>query len=345
VFDPLALSPDECPRLVLAPDGELAVLPFDALPTDECGHLIDRFTITYVGAGRDVLRFGAPSERDHGAAVVAADPDFDLGNPAAAGGKERAEKPGLWARLFGWFRKPAEQPVTGKGNGPRRFERLPGTLAEGERVAALLGVQPLLGTEVRRGKLVGKRPPRVLHLATPALFVEAAQPLPVQGPAAKTTDVPGRLEQMARESPLQRAGLALAGANAWLASPGPASAGEQGILTARDITGIDWSGTELVVLSAAGPAAEGLPSRLNVIALRRAFLLAGARALVTCQWHVADAPRLELLEEFYRRFLAGQGCADALREARLALKARGVGAGVWGAFVGHGDPGWGRDGG
>ncbi|MCI0458495.1 MAG: CHAT domain-containing protein [Gemmataceae bacterium] len=85
---------------------------------------------------------------------------------------------------------------------------------------------------------------------------------------------------------------------------------------------------------------RGCRSRLNVIALRRAFLLAGARALVTCQWHVTDGARLELLEEFYRRFLAGQGCADALREARLALKARGVGANVWGAFVGHGDPGW-----
>jgi CHAT domain-containing protein len=44
------------------------------------------------------------------------------------------------------------------------------------------------------------------------------------------------------------------------------------------------------------------------------------------------------LEDFYRRVLAGEGRAEALRAAKLALKARHPEPLYWGAFVCHGDP-------
>jgi hypothetical protein len=40
--------------------------------------LIDDYQISYLGAGRDVLRFGAALSGQPSAALVAADPDFDL---------------------------------------------------------------------------------------------------------------------------------------------------------------------------------------------------------------------------------------------------------------------------
>jgi len=53
------------------------------------------------------------------------------------------------------------------------------------------------------------------------------------------------------ENPLLRSGLALAGVNTWLADRLVPADAEDGILTAEDVTGMDLTDTELVVLSAA----------------------------------------------------------------------------------------------
>ncbi|MCX6033046.1 MAG: CHAT domain-containing protein [Chloroflexi bacterium] len=47
----------------------------------------------------------------------------------------------------------------------------------------------------------------------------------------------------------------------------------------------------------------------------------------------------ELMEDFYRRILAGEPRADALRAAQLAMKARHPNPFYWGAFICQGDPG------
>jgi hypothetical protein len=55
-------------------------------------------------------------------------------------------------------------------------------------------------------------------------------------------------------------------------------------------------------------------------------------------WKVPDEPTRELMEDFYRRLLAGQGRAEALRESQLAMKARHPDPYYWGAFICQGDP-------
>jgi CHAT domain-containing protein len=142
-----------------------------------------------------------------------------------------------------------------------------------------------------------------------------------------------------RESPLLRSGLALAGAQTWLdggALPGEA---EDGLLTAEDVAGMDLLDTQLVVLSACDTGLGEVRTGEGVLGLRRAFAVAGARALVVSLWKVPDGQTQELMVDFYARVLAGEGVADALRQARLAVRGRHPDSYFWGAFVCQGDPG------
>jgi CHAT domain-containing protein len=68
-------------------------------------------------------------------------------------------------------------------------------------------------------------------------------------------------------------------------------------------------------------------------------VLAGAKTLVMRLCNVPDQQMQELMDDFYRRILAGQTRADALREAQLAMKEKYPDPFYWRAFIGQGDPG------
>jgi hypothetical protein len=147
-----------------------------------------------------------------------------------------------------------------------------------------------------------------------------------------------RLSELELENPLLRSGLALAGANPGLSVLAPPGA-EDGLLTAEDVTGLDLLDTELVVLSACETGLGDVRTGEGVFGLRRAFVLAGAKTLVMSLWKVPDEQTQELMVDFYERLLAGEGRAEALRQAQLALKEKHPHPYYWGAFICQGDPG------
>jgi CHAT domain-containing protein len=58
----------------------------------------------------------------------------------------------------------------------------------------------------------------------------------------------------------------------------------------------------------------------GVFGLRRAFLQAGARTLVTSLWKVPDDETVQLMTDFYTGWLEGhKGKAEALRQAQLKM--------------------------
>jgi CHAT domain-containing protein len=77
----------------------------------------------------------------------------------------------------------------------------------------------------------------------------------------------------------------------------------------------------------------------GVLGLRRAFVLAGARSVVMSLWKVPDEQTRMLMTEFYRRILAGETRAGALRAAQLHIKASDPDPLNWGAFICQGDLG------
>jgi CHAT domain-containing protein len=128
---------------------------------------------------------------------------------------------------------------------------------------------------------------------------------------------------------LDRAGLAMAGANQ----------GAQGIVTAREIAGFDWWGTQLVVLSACETGIGAVPSGDGVYGLRRALVLAGAESQVVSLWSVSDASTRALMRDYYGELARGTGRAEALRRAQLHLlhQPRYAHPYYWAAFIPAGD--------
>jgi hypothetical protein len=362
VFDKLGTALGGRTRLLLAPDGDLTRLPWEVLPTADGRRLLDEYQISYVSCGRDVLRFGAASTGQPGAPLMLADPDFDLelaNVPSPSPAQPRAS---FWSRLLRRQRaappvaKPIKASARARTAHPARrrsrdldrdrsryhFDRLPGTRAEGEMIVGLLGVRPWLDAAALEGRLkTACRSPRILHLATHGFFLPDQPREPGQdrlGPTFEPMGELGRLAGPLPENPMLRSGLALAGANTWLKAGKPPEEAEDGLLTAEDVSGLDLLATELVVLSACETGLGQVHVGEGVFGLRRAFVLAGAKTLVMSLWKVPDEPTRELMEDFYRRILAGEGRADALRAAQLAMKANYPDPYYWGAFICQGDP-------
>jgi CHAT domain-containing protein len=294
--------------------------------------------------------------------MVLADPDFDLERVTIH--EPASPKAGFWSRLIGRGKKapaPPGPPVSVLSTATRatsrhsrdldrdrsayHFHRLPGTRAEGERVAAMLDISPWLDATALEGRLKSAcRSPRILHLATHGFFLPDHQRDLNQGNRDMTMILSGdamgggRFSGPMMENPMLRSGLALAGANTWLKAGNPPEEAEDGLLTAEDVTGLDLLATELVVLSACETGLGQVHVGEGVFGLRRAFVLAGARTLVMSLWKVPDEPTRELMEDFYGRLLAGEGRAEALRQAQLAMKEKYPDPFYWGAFICQGDP-------
>jgi CHAT domain-containing protein/Tfp pilus assembly protein PilF len=331
LFDPLRPALGHAQRLFLAPDGALTQLPFEVLPDGEGARLLDHYAISYLSIGRDMLRFGLPPTQPPGEALVVADPDYDL---RGTDGQPAAEESG------------GEVPrgrVSRDLERDRRFDRLSGTRQEGKEIACRLGVSAWLDARALEQPLKAVRSPRVLHLATHGFFLPDQPDDPAsltglelaRGGGAGAFD---RLLGLRLENPLLRSGLALAGANTWRRGLQPPSEAEDGILTAEEVTGMDLTDTELVVLSACQTGVGQVLAGEGVFGLRRAVVLAGANALVMSLWSVPDAETQQLMASFYERLFAGAAGDAALRDAQHARREKQPDPYYWGAFIYQGDP-------
>jgi CHAT domain-containing protein len=93
------------------------------------------------------------------------------------------------------------------------------------------------------------------------------------------------------------------------------SAGEDGFLQASEVAQLRLN-ADLVVLSACDTAVGALTGQEGIANLSRAFLLAGARAVVSTLWEVDDTSSLFLMRRFYAHLAAHQPPATALSAAK-----------------------------
>ena len=296
-------------RLLISPDGALNLLPFEALRDEQGRYAIERFHISYVSSGRDLLRLKTPRQ-SRSAAVIVADPLF--GDPAAApaASKAASASPAAPAASAAPDQKRSLTSIDDLASA--WFAPLRGTALEAERIKKLFPEATVLSRE-RATRLEVSRlaAPRLLHIATHGFFIHGSQRRIV--------------------NPLLRSGLALTGANLRPAqgkdggrdgAGGDGGAGNEGILTALEASNLDLWGTKLVTLSACDTGVGEIRNGEGVYGLRRAFFLAGAETLVMSLWPVSDYVTRELMTDYYAGLKQGLGRGDALRQSKLAMLAR-----------------------
>ncbi|HXI43584.1 MAG TPA: CHAT domain-containing protein [Bryobacteraceae bacterium] len=93
------------------------------------------------------------------------------------------------------------------------------------------------------------------------------------------------------------------------------SAGEDGFLQASEIVPLRLN-AELVILSACDTAVGPVQGEEGIATLSRAFLLAGAKTVVSTLWSVDDNFSLFLMKHFYKHLAAHEPAAYALTAAK-----------------------------
>ncbi len=281
-------------HLLISPDGQLNLVPFAALVDAQNQYLLERYTISYLTSGRDLLRLQIPRE-SRSDPVIVASPAF--GEPAL---------------------------VTANGSATKRarvddsqifFGPLPGAANEVRALRALLpGATLLTGHQATEAALRGLSGPRILHIATHGFFLDGD--VAAGGSPRTAADARGtRLGKWVAwtENPLLRSGLALAGANQGT------NGVDDGVLTALETAGLDLWGTKLVVLSACDTGVGELRNGDGVYGLRRALVLAGSERQMMSLWAISDRGTQDLMIAYYKLLAQSVGTADALRQAQLHL--------------------------
>jgi len=174
--------------------------------------------------------------------------------------------------------------------------------------------------------------PRVLHLATHGFFFP--DPVTVR---SQPSAVGSQFEPVFKISdhPMIRSGFVLAGGNhAWQTGKPFRPDREDGILTAYEISQMNLSNTELVVLSACETGLGDIQGNEGVYGLQRAFKIAGAKYLIMSLWQVPDFQTQELMTSFYSLWLEDKkAIPDAFRAAQKAMKAKYKSPFLWAGFV------------
>jgi CHAT domain-containing protein len=297
--------------LLISPDGELNLIPFETLVDERGRYAVERYSISYLTSGRDLLRLQVPRESRSGPLVVAA-PDFGRRRQVEVAHSEGQEK--------GVSEGDVNVESTRSVINEFYFPPLPYAAQEGEALRALLpGATLLTKGQATKVALTQIHGPKLLHIATHGFFLEDQELTSTgeRGAQAIDDDPERALNQLERrgariESPLLRAGLALAGANEHKEN-------DNGILTALEVTGLNLWGTKLVTLSACDTGVGEVKNGDGVYGLRRALMLAGAETQVMSLWAVSDKATRDLMVSYYRRLQEGQGRGEALRQSQLEM--------------------------
>lgn len=313
IWHPLLPYLDVADTIYIVPDAELHNCPVEYLPCGENQYMCDRYDMRRISSAKEIMNENSVRQPWDIALFgnMFYDDDQAYGDFDETGDVSQFDAPLTTTAdlLRGMLSKKSY---------------LEGTLHEIEEIEELFvskGLQCKMhsgmeSTEKEFRKLDGKMP-GIVHLATHGCYwpyIDLTGDLDLSK-ASFLKDETGRY---AFGDPLNRSVVLFTGANATLG-------GEQrdresdGILTARELSGMDLSAVKLFVLSACQTALGDIEED-GVFGLQRAIKQAGGNAILMSLWEVNDSATMELMTSFYENLLSGMGMGEALQRARKKLR-------------------------
>lgn len=170
--------------------------------------------------------------------------------------------------------------------------------------------------------------PSILHISTHGFFFPETKEL--LGHALSSAMHNYKLNGYS----MLRSGLLMAGANPYWLQTKSAMTGNDGILTAYEISQLNLAQTDLVVLSACETGLGDIKGSEGVFGLQRAFKIAGASKVMTSLWQVPDFQTYELMDLFYKGYLEEKlSPGEALKFARDKMRKKRYEPFYWAGFV------------
>ncbi|MCJ8280980.1 MAG: CHAT domain-containing protein, partial [Rivularia sp. ALOHA_DT_140] len=205
-------------HLLLSPDGQLNLIPFEALKNEKNKYLVERYSFSYLTTGRDLLRFDIEAKQVSNPVIFANINYEGFENTVIAKNKNPNSK--------------NQRSIDFKN---LNYDSLPGTLVEGEAIKKIFtNINFITGKQATESTIKQLKSPIILHLATHGFF------LPNQN---NNNDKIKNSKNFKLENPLLRSGLALAGFNNRQNKQNNNT--EDGVLTALEVAGLNLRGTKL----------------------------------------------------------------------------------------------------
>ncbi len=337
LWEPLEKELAGVKTICYSPSGLLHRLNLAAIPINLDSVLADRYQLIELGSTRqlvvptttqsaanDALLFGGIRYDSDSTAIVQANAALDSVSFTSRGELSFANTDST-LRIGTW----AELPFTDR------------EVTSVESILKTAGIK----SENRRGHTAteeafksigagGKPSPRVLHIATHGFFFPDPKTTSARFQTSPTLDAAEPVFKLS-DHPMIRSGLLLAGANHAWATGKPIKEGvEDGILTAYEISQMNLSNTELVVLSACETGLGDIQGNEGVYGLQRAFKIAGAKYLIMSLWQVPDKQTSLLMTTFYKKWLEEKmEIPAAFRAAQKELREAGLDPYQWAGFV------------
>lgn len=344
IWQPLEMYLLDAKKIYLSPSGLLHKVAFGALLYDYYlgERLLQHYNLHYLSTMRDFFKLApdtsAVVQDGSKRMLLVGGVDFGAATPER---DSATAKSSITTKVTANATPSAS--VTTKTAATKRahagdFQYLYGTQVEIDKISQVLEtentktvqVQQLQAQEANEAtikQLLQQEAPSILHVASHGFFFE-------QGfKWNKCTSC--KLQQIGQQVPLFRSGIALAQANKnWAVdAPKDTVAQEDGILTAYEVSNLNLSATELVVLSACETGRGDINNTEGVMGLQRAFKIAGCKQMILSLWKVPDEQTAELMTLFYAAYAKGIAIPVAFRQAQLTMSKRYDNPYYWAAFV------------
>lgn len=298
------IKPNE--TIYFAPAGQLYNVGIEYLPINDNTRMNERYRMVRLSSTRELVLHRPTNQTKNAVLYGGLNYNTELNDMM------------LYAANFNTERDSKRSFNTDQGIKRNIWNYLKGTRREVDEVEQQLtrknySVRKYIGSEgvEESFKALSGQKLRILHIATHGFY------LPKEEQSANST-----INRLKREdTSLNRSGLIFAGANnAWLNRSQLPEALDDGILTAQEISQLNFAGTDLVVMSACQTGLGDVTSE-GVFGLQRAFKQAGVQTLLMSLWPVNDEATQVMMTEFYKQLSTGCSKRNAFYRAQQKVKA------------------------